>query len=60
MLWDGRVHRLKSLKGVRARIQETGATDVRDVPVTELRGLPSRKRLVKSPFSAPALVEGCA
>jgi hypothetical protein len=41
VLWEGRIHRLKSLKGVRARIQESGATDLREVPVTELRGLPS-------------------
>ena len=38
-MWEGRVHRLKSLAGARARIQESGATDLRDVPVTELRGL---------------------
>ena len=41
MLWEGRVHRLKCLKGLRARIQESGATDLREVPVTELRGLPA-------------------
>jgi putative transposase len=41
VLWEGRIHRLKSLTGVRARIQEAGATDLREVPVTELRGLPS-------------------
>jgi len=41
VLWEGRIHRLKSLKGVHARIQETGATELREVPVTELRGLPS-------------------
>jgi putative transposase len=41
VLWEGRVHRLQSLKGVRARIQENGAADLREVLVTELRGLPS-------------------
>ena len=41
VLWEGRVHRLKSLTGVRARIQESGAADLREVPVSELRGLPS-------------------
>jgi putative transposase len=41
VLWEGRVHRLQSLEGVRARIQETGAADLREVLVTELRGLPS-------------------
>jgi putative transposase len=41
VLWEGRVHRLLSIKGVRARIQETGAADLREVPVTELRGLSS-------------------
>ena len=41
MLWDGRVCRLESLRGARARIQETIGTDVREVPVTELRGVPS-------------------
>lgn len=32
---------MESLNGVRARIQETGAADLREVLVTELRGLPS-------------------
>jgi transposase InsO family protein len=32
---------LESLTGVRARIQETGTADLREVLVTELRGLPS-------------------
>jgi hypothetical protein len=32
---------LESLKGVRARIQETGAAELREVLVTELRGLPA-------------------
>jgi hypothetical protein len=41
VLWEGRVHRLESLKGLRARIQETAAADPREVLVTELRGLPS-------------------
>ncbi len=41
MLWEGRVHRLESLKGLRARIQETGSADLREVLVTELRGMPS-------------------
>lgn len=41
MLWEGRVHRLESLKGLRARIQETGSADPREVLVTELRGMPS-------------------
>jgi hypothetical protein len=41
VLWEGRVHRLESLRGVRARIQETGSADPREVLVTELRGLPS-------------------
>jgi putative transposase len=41
VLWEGRVHRLESLKGVRARIQETGAAELREVLVTELRGLPA-------------------
>jgi putative transposase len=41
VLWEGRVHRLESLKGLRARIQETGSADLREVLVTELRGMPS-------------------
>jgi len=41
VLWEGRAHRLESLRGVRARIQETGSADLREVLVTELRGLPS-------------------
>lgn len=41
VLWEGRIHRLKSLKGLLARIQETSTTDIREVPVCELRGLPS-------------------
>ena len=41
MLWDGRVCRLESLRGVRARVQETGAAELREVPVTELRGIPT-------------------
>ncbi len=41
MLWDGHVCRLESLKGARARIRETIGVDVREVPVTELRGVPS-------------------
>ena len=40
MLWEGHVHRLESLKGIRARIRETGSADLREVLVTELRGLP--------------------
>jgi hypothetical protein len=41
VLWDGRVCRLESLRGARARIQETIGADIREVPVTELRGVPS-------------------
>ena len=41
MLWDGRVCRLESLRGARARIQETFGADVREVSVTELRGVAS-------------------
>jgi hypothetical protein len=41
VLWEGRVHRLESLKGLRARIQETGSADLREVLVTELRGIAS-------------------
>ena len=41
MLWEGRVHRLESLKGVRARIKETSAAEPREVHVTQLRGVPT-------------------
>ena len=41
VLWDGRVCRLESLRGARARIPETIGADIREVPVTELRGVPS-------------------
>jgi len=41
VLWEGRVHRLESLKGVRARIQETSAAEPREVHVTQLRGVPT-------------------
>lgn len=41
VLWEGRVHRLDSLRGVGARIQGTGSADLREIVVTELRGLPS-------------------
>ena len=41
VLWDGRVFRLDSLRGVRARIVESGANELREVPLTELRGVPS-------------------
>jgi len=41
VLWEGRVHRLESLKGVRARIKETSAAEPREVHVTQLRGVPT-------------------
>src|SRR5271168_1845042 len=41
VLWGGRVCRLESLRGARARIQETLRAEIREVPVTELRGVPS-------------------
>jgi putative transposase len=41
VLWDGRVCRLESLRGARARIQETIGAGIREVPVSELRGVPS-------------------
>jgi hypothetical protein len=41
VLWDGRVCQLKSLRGARAQIQETIGDDIREVPVSELRGIPS-------------------
>lgn len=41
VLWDGHVCRLESLTGARARICETIAAEIREVPVTELRGVPS-------------------
>ena len=41
MLWDGRPHRFESLKGSRARIQESTTALLREVNVAELRGLPS-------------------
>ena len=41
VMWDGCVCRLESLSGSRARINENVGSDVREVPVTELRGLPS-------------------
>src|ERR1700733_9492581 len=31
VVWEGRVDRLKSLKSIRAWIQETGSTDLREV-----------------------------
>jgi hypothetical protein len=39
-LWEGRVHRFEGLKGGRARILESGSGDLREVSVTELRGVP--------------------
>jgi putative transposase len=41
VLWNGRMHCLESLKGVFARIRERGSADLREVPVSELRGLPT-------------------
>lgn len=41
VLWDDRVFRLVSLRGVRARILEAGANELREVPVIELRGVSS-------------------
>jgi hypothetical protein len=41
VLWDGRVCRLESLRGARARIQDTSGDDIREVSVTELRAIPS-------------------
>ena len=41
MLWDGRVHRFEELKGDRARVRDANSADLREVPVAELRGLPS-------------------
>jgi putative transposase len=41
VLWDGRVHRFEELKGDRARIRDANSADLREVPVAELRGLPS-------------------
>jgi putative transposase len=40
-LWDGRVHRFEELKGDRTRIRDCGSGELREVPVAELRGLPS-------------------
>jgi hypothetical protein len=41
VLWEGRVHRFEGLKGDRTRILESGSGDLREVSVTELRGVPS-------------------
>lgn len=41
VLWDGKVYRLESLNGACARSQEIMRTDIREVPVTELRRVPS-------------------
>ena len=41
VLWEGRPHRFESLKGARARIREASSKLLREVSVTELRGLPS-------------------
>jgi hypothetical protein len=42
LLWDnGGVHRLEGLKGDRARIRDANSADLREVLLSELRGLPS-------------------
>jgi len=41
VLWNGRVPRFEGLKGDRARIRDTNSAGLREVLVTELRGLPS-------------------
>jgi putative transposase len=41
LLWDNRVHRLEELTGDRAQIRDTNSADLREVLVSELRGLPS-------------------
>jgi hypothetical protein len=41
VLWEGRVHRFEVSKGGRARILEFGSGDLREVSVTELRGVSS-------------------
>jgi hypothetical protein len=41
VLWDNRVHRFESLNGERARIRSADSADLREVLVSELRGVPT-------------------
>ena len=41
MLWSGRPHRFESLQGAKARIRDSSSKEIREVSLTELRGLPS-------------------
>jgi putative transposase len=41
VLWNGGVYKFEGLKGDRARIRDANCSDLREVPVAELRGLAS-------------------
>jgi hypothetical protein len=41
VLWSGRPHRFESLRGTCARIRDSNSTELREVDVAEIRGMPT-------------------